>query len=744
VDINDLQAQVEQLNQALADAKKELEPLNSEEALINAEYHQIQDLYAEAMKKINAKREEFGHKKSKVAHAIQDAQWQVTNTQTKLQQAIAAQEAAEAAKKAAELAEKQEAERAAANEALTARWDKLTIKAYWREFAKDHQIDAGHKIVQDRNVILADPMGLGKTLSVIATCDMAYAATTETDAEHPFLGEEVEQFIPAGEFWTEQGINAYITDEMPELNEPRRRLALAYSHNKELALEQVGKRVEGFMPYDMKNRWINSGWITHEDNQYKKVIINQITRPVGRRILYLCPIALQKNVRDEWKMWAAHRNAMFIGGMSKAERDFALTMLEENHIDNYVLICNYEAWRRDWNLVERFSDLKFDTVIIDEAHNAKEMRTNINKGITHILTASEPEYIIPMTGTPVLNRPQELFTLLHMVDPRRFDTLNNFLFKYCEQDDEGFWKFRDDGLQGLIKQISKNFLRRTKDQAGIQLPPKTIINHDIVVDKEMYPAQAKARQQMREFGTIMLQNAASKSKTKAISATIKIAIITRLRQVETWPAGIIAKDPKTKEIIFQLDVEESQKIDYVIRKNPEDKQWDGLIPEAIADERVVLFSQFKAPLREIARRCEAAGYRAVILDGDTNEAQRDRIRRDFDTRYTPDRKDSKWDIVLCNYKVGGVGLNLTAATQLIALDEEWNPGKRDQAYDRIHRIGQEKPVTIHVIRNSPTIDDWMGNIMDKKSEHVGEFEAASTQKDEALDDFQSALDSGLI
>ena len=217
-------------------------------------------------------------------------------------------------------------------------------------------------------------------------------------------------------------------------------------------------------------------------------------------------------------------------------------------------------------------------------------------------------------------------------------------------------------------------------------------------------------------------------------ATAIIALITRLRQIETWPAGIKQIDPKTKEVLLQLDVEESQKVDYIIRK--EDGEWEGLIPDTVEDERIVVFSQFKAPLHELKRRIEAAGYRAVILDGDTSRELRDEIRHDFDRSVTPNRANSKWDVLLANYKAAGVGLNLTNATQLITLDEEWNPGKREQAWDRIHRIGQTQNVTINVVRTKDTIDEWLAAIIDEKNKLVEGFE--QTMMD--VDDFKKFLE----
>ena len=651
--LDELQSKMLSLQEEIEKANKEYEPLKDQEWTIHKEE---ETLYLE---------------------------WVAKNTEIRARKVIITKEAREAEdrKKVAEYHKKnllitiEEEKTRLSNLAklekqkenallLEERWDKLTIAATWREWAKDHQIEAGHTIVKERKVILADVMGLGKTLSSIIVCDILYAATKETSPEWPFLGEEK---------------NVYKGD----------------------------------------GKWANE-------------IVNSVTRPVGKKIIYLCPSSLIRNVVSEFRMWANHRSVIFIADMPKASRDFALAEMMER--DDFVIVCNYETWRKDLSLVDKLIDLKPDTIILDEAHMIKNQKTSGFKGVQKLLSHARPEYVIPMTGTPVLNRPQELFTLLSLVDPDKFHTENQFLYNFCEQiPDTNYWKFQDGGLERLQKQIRKNFLRRTKDQAGIVLPEKTVIHHTLEVDKINYPNQARVRQEMAEYATIKLNETAS------IPAKAIIAMYTRLRQIETWPAGIKMIDKKTKEITLQVDVEESQKVDYIISKEKDEfGNYSGLIPEAIEDDRIVLFSQFKAPLYELKSRIENSGYRVCILDGDTKSKDRDTIAKDFDARYTPNRNDSKWDVVLCNYRVGGTGLNLTAATQLIVLDEEWNPGKREQAYDRIHRIGQENPVTIHVVRNEKTIDDWLAEIMARKEAMVDGFNSTMSN----MDEFKDFLDNG--
>jgi len=447
------------------------------------------------------------------------------------------------------------------------------------------------------------------------------------------------------------------------------------------------------------------------------------------------------NVAREVKRWAPHRSVVMLGGTTKAQRRFLIeTMLDHNE---YVVIINYEAWRKDKTLIDDLIGITFDTVIVDEAHNVKDRKTSAYRGIKRIITETNNQmgvpFVLPMTGTPLLNRPQELFSLLTLVDGKHFHSENYFLYDYCKQDYNGKWTFKAGGLESLAKRINNIFLRRTKEQAGIKLPPKTIINHELEIDHEKYPEQSRAREEMRKWGSVFLAS----DQSKAVTAQAAIAMYTRLRQIETWPAGIELKDPLTKEIVLKLDVEESQKIDELISwENGEVNEWGGLLPEVIFDERAVVFSMFKAPLREIAARCEKAGIKAVVLDGDTPKDLREEIIKDFDNHYTPDRKNAKWDVVLANYRVGGVGANFTAATQLFVLDSEWSPGKRDQALDRVHRIGQDKPVTIHNLIMGNTIDAWMEGIMEQKQAMVDGFEEVAAA--DLTDLLRDGLDSGLI
>jgi SNF2 family DNA or RNA helicase len=162
-----------------------------------------------------------------------------------------------------------------------------------------------------------------------------------------------------------------------------------------------------------------------------------------------------------------------------------------------------------------------------------------------------------------------------------------------------------------------------------------------------------------------------------------------------------------------VDVEESVKIDAAM----------DLLDEVISDEKVVMFSQFKAPLRELAKRIKKAGYSVATIDGDTPVAERADIIAKFQEKPLHDPEGI--DIVLGNFKAMGIGVTLTAASQMIIIDEEWSPGKNEQAYDRIYRIGQEKPVTINILRVGQTVDTWMAGLIEEKANMVDGFIGAA-------------------
>jgi len=532
----------------------------------------------------------------------------------------------------------------------------------------------------------------------------------------------------------------------------------------------------------------------------------------AQRVLVIVPDDVVSNFVREIEHWAPHRFMVTLGKETKQYRDFVMTNMLAS-LDSYMVVINYSAWRKDKSFLDSLVRLKFDTVIMDEAHSIKTTTTSAYKGCEKLIltdnmcpdcggnlqtvtfnanvrravmnnpdlpynmqmfarshtfykkcvsdkytvpTAVEDndnltgcgwselvdltkevkrkfgemrsvKNVFPMTGTVILNKPTDIFALLSLIDPEHFSDKWDFENTYCTKNWDNRLVFKSGGLERLTKSLSGKYIGRDRHSAGVVLPKQEVIIHDIEIDPNEYPKQYKVIQDLTRKAMIMLES----GKTMPIFAMI--ALITRKRQANVWPAGIEIKDPETGIVLFSVgdDVRESIKLDKIC-----DANGDGMIDDFTGGgdmtngDRVVVFSQFKGPLAELERRIDKAGIKVVRYDGDTPDYLRNEIQMDFDRKFCDaEGYEKKWQVCLANYKTGGMGLNFNGARQIIILDEEWNAGKRDQAYGRIDRMGQTEENNVHVLRLQRTIDIWMSSLIQQKEEMVEGFESdMSTQQ----------------
>lgn len=537
----------------------------------------------------------------------------------------------------------------------------------------------------------------------------------------------------------------------------------------------------------------------------------------SKKVLIVVPDDVVSNFLMEVNHWAPHRTAFLVGKMTRKQRDIILNTVRM--MDQFTLVLNYSAWRKDKSLLRKLINLQLDTIILDEAHSVKNVGTSAFKGVNQIVKADNQcpqcggyvqhvkdtgdlihdnnvymprsfyvcigkhmpstetvdfltvpvdnscgwsqrqdivnrvkrdhgylrsiKHVLPMTGTPILNKPQDLFALLNLIDDEFFHNEKDYLYAYCQRNVwTNKWEFRHGGLDSLTKQLAGRYIARDKKTAGVVLPPQEVKVHSIELDETLYPKQAKVIRQLSEHAMLMLESG------KKLAVIAMIALITRKRQANVWPAGIKFEyeDADGNIQIFDVgeDVDESIKLDRIITEpnRTESGDWEGLIPDMtgggdkINGERVVVFSQFKGPLRELERRLKEADISVVRFDGDTDQDTRIQVKRDFDRKYASET-DYKWQVVLCNYKTGGVGLNFTAATQMIILDEEWNVGKNEQAYARIDRMGQTEETAVHILRLSNTVDAWMAALIENKRNMVDGFEESAEMQAELLRKMQN-------
>lgn len=502
----------------------------------------------------------------------------------------------------------------------------------------------------------------------------------------------------------------------------------------------------------------------------------------AKRIVVVVPADICDQWAGEAMTLAPHRHVTNLYKKTPKRRHELLDEARARH--EGLIVVNYEIWRRDTEVLAKLIMWQPDTVIVDEAHALKSTRSANFKNIKalimadnecpkcgtamkglyeiqrHPLAPKEPrrcegcewsvgqplpnrytnpldEYlytksvknVLLTTGTPILNSPDDIYALLHLCDPILFKNLNAFLTTYCRENyHNGKWEFRPGAVANLKPLIDGRFKARTYEDAGVTIPNQHIHVVSVDLDKDKYAKQYKVITQLSKAASIVLDSGAR------MTIMHLIALVMRKRQANVWAGGIEIKD-EDGNVIFAVgdEVQESVKMDYVL---------DNIKHHHAEGHRQVVFSQFKTALAELERRIAAAGLRVVRLDGDTPEALRSEIKTNF---YRAKGEVPKWDVLLCNYKTGGVGLNLTSITKTHILDEEWNPGKRDQAYARSARMGQSEETDVYVYRIPGTIDTWMSNTIYRKEKLIGEFtEEMIEEQTDMTTSLRDAIESGEI
>jgi SNF2 family DNA or RNA helicase len=447
--------------------------------------------------------------------------------------------------------------------------------------------------------------------------------------------------------------------------------------------------------------------------------------------LVITPNETCSNFTLEYAMWAKHRFVYTLAGADKKSRDVMMEMIIQPRVEageNVTLLINYEQLYQDMDYFAQLLDIPWDAIYIDEFHNAKNTKSLLFQRLKAFRSRGVKRFF-PITGTFILNSPDDIWTALHVVDPEAFPTIGQFRDHYCEYDyDLSRWVFRSGGERSMLIRLGGRIVKRTLEEAGIKLPEQHKHFVDIEFPDGGYEDQRTIMRQLAEHSQIILDS------DRKVSIVEQIALITRQRQCAVWPAGIQIKDPMTGEVVFSVgeEVQESIKMDWVESKI---KELRG------ENKRIIVFSQFKTALAELERRLLEEGMRVARYDGDTTRDVKMVVKRDFDRKHVEKNNgEFVYDIVLCNFKVGGVGLNFTHATEMIMLDEEWNPGKNEQAYKRIRRIGQTEETNVWIPQLKGAIDRWMRTLNENKADIIAGFDREVDMQKE-FSDFLSTVRS---
>ncbi|MFT3928369.1 MAG: DEAD/DEAH box helicase [Myxococcales bacterium] len=331
-----------------------------------------------------------------------------------------------------------------------------------------------------------------------------------------------------------------------------------------------------------------------------------------------------------------------------------------------VTITTYAIMRMD---AAQLSQKHWATLILDEAQTIKNPDSQVARAAYEL----PAERRIALTGTPVENRLTDLWSLFHFLNRGLLGGRADFEAAYGNPIAEG----DREAARRLRARIKPFVLRRLKRDVVKELPPRTdVVLHCTLDDDEraLYESVRAATQK-----DVVEQLESGGSVLAALEALL------RLRQAcchrALLPGQSAARSSKLDVLLETLD-------------------------EALSEgHKALVFSQWTSLLDLVEPHLEGRNVRFVRLDGST--ADRAAVVREF-------QDDPGVGVMLLSLKAGGVGLNLTAADHVFLMDPWWNPAAEDQAADRAHRIGQDRPVLVHRLVAKDSVEERILVLQEKK------------------------------
>lgn len=395
----------------------------------------------------------------------------------------------------------------------------------------------------------------------------------------------------------------------------------------------------------------------------------------NRPSLIICPTSVVSNWKSEAEKFFTDCPVILYTGSDRGVHRQAIRRRLKRPADSMagpLVVTSYDIARRDYKLLGQIPWLY---VIVDEGHNIK----NPDAKRTKAIKAIRGEHKLALTGTPIQNKLEELWSLFDFAMPGFLGTRASFRNKYgCY--DQVDWDAVRQELGNLKERIRPFVLRRLKENVAKDLPSKIVVDQKV----ELSPLQVELYKRVLASADYRraLDEISSKGARRAKVWILKV--FTTLRAICNHPA--LAKE---EYLGGAVNLEDSGKLECLKE-----------LMEEIADgeHRALLFCQSTQMLDIIQRFFRQWQHTFLRLDGNTPPPLRPELVRKFNA-------DPAIQSFLISTRAGGTGLNLTGADTVIFFDHDWNPANDSQAQDRAYRIGQTKPVTVYRLISQGTIEE---------------------------------------
>jgi len=383
------------------------------------------------------------------------------------------------------------------------------------------------------------------------------------------------------------------------------------------------------------------------------------------KTLIICPTSLKSQWRNEIHRFSNRDCQLVLGGVAERARQY----------DNgsFFTVCNYEQVLRDILAIER---VDWDLIILDEGQRIKNWETKTSR----IIKGLRSPFALVLSGTPLENRLDDLYSLAEFVDDLRLGPAFRFFNRHRIVDEKGkVLGYKN--LDQLREQLKPILLRRTRGSVMQDLPPRTTeIIRITPTDEQLELHGAHMRivlsitrkPYLSEMDLLLLQ---------------KALLMCRMAADSTF-------------LVDKRDPGYSSKLEAL----------DGLIDCLFQEEnrKAILFSEWTTMLNLIEPLLKKRGIPYVRLDGSVPQKKRQQLVNRF-------QKDSNCKLFITT-NAGSTGLNLQAANTVINVDLPWNPAVLEQRIARAHRMGQKAPVQVFVLVTEGTLEENLLATLSAKQE----------------------------
>lgn len=406
--------------------------------------------------------------------------------------------------------------------------------------------------------------------------------------------------------------------------------------------------------------------------------------------LVICPNSLKENWKREWEKFSSKKAMILTDSTKKTFHMYWDSGMVDVFIVNIESLKKYfvqsmvkpEGGKLTLKNIKFKDNIKlFKSVILDESHRFKSHATQQSKFAKGICDGKD--WIIALTGTPVINKPKDLISQLGIINRMQdFGGYQNFVKRYCNGPNEA------SNLRELNYVLNLNcFIRREKDKVLKDLPAK--MRQTVIMDISNRREYAEAERDL--IGYLKKYKEAT---DEQVQKSMKGEIMVRIGILKN-----IAARGKIKEVVeFVKDTLES-------------------------GEKLILFGHLKEVIAEVKKAFPGC----VSITGDDRPENRQNAVDKFQT-------DPKTKLIVCSIKAAGVGLTLTASSRVGFIEFPWTFADCEQCEDRAHRVGQKDSVTCYYFLGKDTIDEKIYQIIQQKKSIANAVTGTETQIEESVVD----------